>query len=84
MTQNHDHEIEIERLKSLLKRREAQLMHAYDWRYEKELELQDLKHQLAETTVQAQRLENEAKSRELVIQGYRINGEVPPATRSAK
>ncbi len=43
-----NHELEIERLKNLLKRREAQLSHAYDWRYEKELELQDLKLQLSE------------------------------------
>jgi hypothetical protein len=49
MTLRFDHEIVIERLEHLLKRREAQLAHAYDWRYEKELELNELKQQLAET-----------------------------------
>lgn len=49
MALKSNHEIEIERMKNLLKRREAQLVHAYDWRYEKELELTDLKQQLADT-----------------------------------
>lgn len=56
MTLKFDHEIEIERLLNLLKRREAQLVHAYDWRYEKELELNELKHQLAETKTEVERL----------------------------
>ncbi len=47
-TNGSDSDIGIERLKNLLKRREAQLAHAYDWRYEKEIELQELKQQLAE------------------------------------
>ena len=51
-----DHEIEIERLLNLLKRREVQLVHAYDWRYEKELELTSLKQQLGTATAEAERL----------------------------
>jgi hypothetical protein len=53
-----NHEIEIERLLNLLKRREAQLVHAYDWRYEKELELTNLKQQLADTTAEVERLKS--------------------------
>jgi Tfp pilus assembly protein PilO len=56
MTQQFDHEIEIERLKNLLKRREAQLVHAYDWRYDKELELNDLKQQHAAMKAEVERL----------------------------
>jgi hypothetical protein len=56
MAQKSDHENEIERLLNLLKRREAQLVHAYDWRYEKELELTDLKQQLVETKAEVERL----------------------------
>ena len=56
MTLKVDHEIVIERLENLLKRREAQLVHVYDWRFEKELELNELKHQLAETKTEVKRL----------------------------
>jgi hypothetical protein len=56
MMHKSDHEIEIERLLNLLKRREAQLVHAYDWRYDKELELTDLKQQLVETKAEVERL----------------------------
>ena len=47
MSQPSSDEIEIGRLQTLVKRREAQLQHAYDWRYEKELELEALKRENA-------------------------------------
>jgi hypothetical protein len=40
--------IELERTKSLLERRKAQIEHEHDWRYEKELELKAVKKRVAE------------------------------------
>ena len=40
--------IELERTKSLLERRKAQIEHEHDWRYEKELELKAVKKRIAE------------------------------------
>ena len=76
-----DHQIEIERLKALLSRREAQLQHAYDWRYDKELELESLKRENA-LLIQANRnqaeqiaeLEDDSRSSPEAMIGGQVNG----------